>query len=180
MRWFMSCLMGAAILMAGCAEKPAPSDKPRQFILQKSPPKPPEPPPLPDQGREPPYQRGGKMQLSSDPLGGPATVVDTTQVKAEAGVGAKGRRLDNPNLNKMIVTPARTLFRVQERLVFEVTVPHAVQLFEASNGRRIKSHAEFMEQVIRANQIQLPELPAGQRYVFDPDSGELMVEKPAG
>jgi hypothetical protein len=25
----------------------------------------------------------------------------------------------------------------------------------------------------------LPELPAGQRYVYDPQTGELMVEKPA-
>ena len=68
----------------------------------------------------------------------------------------------------------------QERVVFEITVPHAIQLYEATKGMRIKTSEEFMEHIIRANQIQLPELPAGQRYIYEPLSGELMVEKPAG
>ena len=180
MRWFISCLIGGAILIAGCAEKPAPSNPPQKIILGGESPKAPTPPPPPDKGPEPPYLRGGRMQLTSDPLGGPATVSDTKRVKAEVGVGVKGRRLDDPNLNKMIVTPARTLFRTQERVVFEITVPHAIQLYEATKGMRIKTSEEFMEHIIRANQIQLPELPAGQRYIYEPLSGELMVEKPAG
>jgi hypothetical protein len=54
-----------------------------------------------------------------------------------------------------------------------------MQLYEATNGKKPTTHEEFMEQIIRANQIVLPELPAGQRYVYDPETGELMVEKPA-
>ncbi len=65
-------------------------------------------------------------------------------------------------------------------MVFEIQVPHALQLYEATNGRKPATHEEFMEQIIKANQIELPELPAGQRYIYDSQTGELMVEKPAG
>jgi hypothetical protein len=180
MRRLVCCLISGAVLVAGCVEQPAPSDPSQQVTRLKSSLKMPPPPPLPEKSAEPPYPPGGGMQLKSDPSGSPATVGDTTRVKAEVGVGAKGRRLDDPRLNQTIVTPARTLFRTQERIVFEISVPHALQLYEATNGRKPKTHEEFMEQVIQANQIRLPELPAGQRYVYDPQTGELMVEKPAG
>ncbi len=35
-----------------------------------------------------------------------------------------------------------------------------------------------MENIIKANGIALPELPAGQKYVFDPEQAQLMVERP--
>jgi hypothetical protein len=46
------------------------------------------------------------------------------------------------------------------------------------NGRGPKTHEEFMEKIIRANDIKLPELPSGHRYVYDPVQGELLVEQP--
>lgn len=180
MRWLVCCVIGGAVLIAGCAEQPAPAEPHQKPGKWKFPPKPPDPPPPPEKGPEPPYPPGGTMQLKSDPVGGPARVDETTRVKAEVGVGAKGRRLEDPKLVKMIVTPAVAYFRTQERIVFEVTLPHALQLFEATNGRKPKTHEEFMEQIIQANQINLPELPPGHRYVYDPQTGELMVEKPEG
>ena len=36
-----------------------------------------------------------------------------------------------------------------------------------------------MQKIIKENQIKLPELPFGQRYVYDPKKEQLMVEKPA-
>ena len=109
----------------------------------------------------------------------PPAASDTTRVKAEVGVGVKGQPLEDPRLVQTIVAPARALFRTEQRVVFEIQIPHAMQLYEATNGKRPATHAEFMEQIIQANQIVLPELPAGQRYVYDPETGELMVEKPA-
>ena len=41
-----------------------------------------------------------------------------------------------------------------------------------------KSHEEFMQRIIKDNDIVLPELPGGRRYVYDPKTGELMVEQP--
>jgi len=77
------------------------------------------------------------------------------------------------------VTPAKAYFSARERIVFEIAVPKALQLYEATNGSPPRSHEEFMTQVIEAQGIKLPELPPGQRYVYDPQTKELMVERPA-
>jgi hypothetical protein len=99
------------------------------------------------------------------------------RVKAEKGVGIKGRSLDEHQ--GMLVTPAKAYFSVRERVVFEIQIPEAVKLFKATNGSGPKSHEDFMAQIVDANQIHLPELPPGQRYVYDPEKEELMVERPA-
>ena len=54
-----------------------------------------------------------------------------------------------------------------------------MKLFKASEDRAPKSHEEFMEKIIKANNIHLPELPDGQRYQYDPKTEQLMVESPA-
>ena len=101
--------------------------------------------------------------------------------RAEAGVGKQGQSLQNEKgIGAMIVTPARSLFAVKQRTVFEIQIPKSMQLFEATQGRKPKSHEEFMSAIIKANLIQLPELPAGQTYIYDPQLGELMVQKPGG
>jgi hypothetical protein len=103
----------------------------------------------------------------------------TERVQAKTGVGQKGRRLEDERLVQTIVTPAISLFRTQERMTFEVKIPHALQLYEAMNGKKPTTEKEFFEQIIKANQIQLPELPPGHRYVYDPETGQLLVERPA-
>ncbi|MDX1928526.1 MAG: hypothetical protein SFV81_18495, partial [Pirellulaceae bacterium] len=101
-------------------------------------------------------------------------------VKAQAGVGIKGRSLDGETgIGKMISAPAATLFTVKEKVVFEIQLPQALNLFLASEGRPPKSHAEFMEKIVKANQIQLPELPAGMTYRFNTELGELWVDPAA-
>ena len=98
------------------------------------------------------------------------------QVQAGVGVGQQGRSLDEHE--GVYVTPVKALFATRERLVFEVQIPQALQLFNATEGRNPKSHEEFMEKIIKANQIQLPELPPNHRYLYDPMTNELMVERP--
>lgn len=100
----------------------------------------------------------------------PATITKT----AEVGAGAKGHYSQG-----FITTPLSTYFRAQERLAFEAQIPHAIQLFEATNGRPLKSHQEFMTEIIQANRINLPELPQGHKYVYDPKKKVLMIEQPA-
>lgn len=92
---------------------------------------------------------------------------------AQAGVGVKGRSLDNEK--GVLVTPAKTLFAARERVVFEIQIPQAMQLFKATNGQPPASHDEFMQRVIAENSIQLPMLPVGQRYQYDPATEQLMV-----
>ena len=81
-------------------------------------------------------------------------------------------------MSGVIVTPAKSLFAFQERAVFQIQLPQAIRLFEATNGRKPKSHDEYMASIIKANNIKLPELPQGQKYHYDVQRGELMVYKP--
>ena len=107
----------------------------------------------------------------------PAEPAPNVQVKAGVGSGKKGRSLDKHE--GIIVTPAKTLFAAKEKIKFEIEIPHALNLFKAYEGFAPKSHEEFMEKIIKANMIQLPELPEGHKYVYDPMLETLMVEKPA-
>ena len=90
--------------------------------------------------------------------------------KAAVGVGEKGR--DYP----ADIYPAATYWAIRERLAFEVQIPKAMQLFKATEGRAPKDHAEFMQRIIKESMIKLPDLPEGDRYVYDPKREELMVE----
>ncbi len=96
--------------------------------------------------------------------------------KAVAGVGKQGQSLkDNQGVAKIISGPASAMFNVRQKVVLEINVPHALQLFKATEGRFPKDHAEFMEKIVAANRLTLPELPAGAVYRFDSEKGELWV-----
>ena len=69
------------------------------------------------------------------------------------------------------------MYRAKEHIAFDIQIPHALDLFKATEGRLPKSHEEFMERIIKENQIKLPPLPEGQRYVYDVKQGQLMIGK---
>jgi hypothetical protein len=167
-------------LIVGCSDPPVPasSDAGPAGELTRNPSDLPPLPPPPSPQSTPPAPREGVATGN----GNSDWMKETEQgvrSRAEAGVGVKGQRLEDEKLVRMIVAPARALFRTQQRLVFEVQIPQALSLYQALHGRYPATHEEFMNQIVAANQIQLPELPPGQRYVYDPETGELMVEKPA-
>jgi hypothetical protein len=97
-------------------------------------------------------------------------------IKAEVGVGIKGRSLDE--YEGVVVTPAKTLFAVRERVVFDIQIPQALTLFNASEGRYPESDDEFMEKIVKFNNINLPKLPPEHTYYYDPETHELMVRRP--
>lgn len=100
----------------------------------------------------------------------------TEMVEAKVGVGKQGRSLDNES--GIVVEPVKQLFRVKEKIAFDFNLTSAMNLYKADKGRAPQTHEEFMEQIVKANNINLPELPAGQRYVYDPETETLMVERP--
>ena len=64
--------------------------------------------------REPPYPRGGRVEITEGAEGTQLKARDESErVKAEAGVGIKGQRLEDERLVQMIVTPASALFRTR-------------------------------------------------------------------
>jgi len=54
-------------------------------------------------------------------------------------------------------------------------IEHAVRLFEAENGHYPANYNEFMEKIIKANNIQLPVLPGGKKYQYDEANHKLVV-----
>ena len=59
-----------------------------------------------------------------------------------------------------------------------LAVEHAINLFNATEGRYPKDHAEFMEKIIRANDIKLPVLPYKGQYKYDEEQHALVVVYP--
>ena len=100
----------------------------------------------------------------------------TERVVAGVGVGQRGRSLDNRS--GPVVEPIKSLVATKERLAFDVQLKHAMNLYKATHGRLPQSHDEFMTQIVAFNKIKLPVLPKGHKYLFDPQRGELMVERP--
>ena len=59
-----------------------------------------------------------------------------------------------------------------------LAVDQAINLFQATEGRYPKDHAEFMEKIIRANNMRLPVLPNKGEYRYDEKSHSLVVVYP--
>ena len=97
------------------------------------------------------------------------------RVEAQVGVGAKGRDYGSGP----IATPAAAYWGVKQRIVFEIQIPQAMNLYKATNGNPPATQDEFFAQIIKANKIELPELPAGEKYVYDVEAAKLMVERPS-
>ena len=96
--------------------------------------------------------------------------------KAKVGVGAKGEGYGNM---APILKPASTFWKAKEAIAFNIVIPKNMQLFEATNGRKPKSHEEFMEKIIGEGKVKLPKLDEGLEYFYDADKGELMVRSQA-
>jgi hypothetical protein len=98
--------------------------------------------------------------------------VETVREPVAPGIGRKGRNYGSGP----VATPIRALFSTKERLVFDVQIPNALNIYKAINGNFPKTHEEFMKEIIKANGIKLPELPEGHKYVYDPETHKLMNE----
>jgi hypothetical protein len=77
-------------------------------------------------------------------------------------------------------------FAAEYKMVYEINVPHALNLYWASEGDYPKTHEEFMKNIIAFNKIVLPELPPDREYIYVPEEPDptkkLMVRatgKPA-
>jgi hypothetical protein len=120
----------------------------------------------------PPPERAAVQAMPAPVAASQPPVVE--RVAAAVGVGRKGRGYGDG----MVTTPVATLFAVKEKLAFEIMIPHALELYKLTEGHAPETHEEFMEKIVKFNQIQLPALPPGHRYVYDPKSERLMVERP--
>ncbi len=93
--------------------------------------------------------------------------------KAAVGAGEKGRGYGGD----MVTMPLATIWTVKEKLLYE-QIDDGMKLYKASEGHAPKTHEEFMDKIIKARNLKLPDLPAGHRYVYDPSVEKLMIERP--
>jgi hypothetical protein len=56
-----------------------------------------------------------------------------------------------------------------------LNIQHAVDLYQAENGRFPKDINEFMEEIIKKNNIALPLLPHYQEYGYDANQHKLII-----
>ncbi len=56
-----------------------------------------------------------------------------------------------------------------------LNIQHAIDLYKATNDRFPKDYDEFMAEIIRANNIALPQLPPYQAYGYDEKEHKLIV-----
>lgn len=57
----------------------------------------------------------------------------------------------------------------------ELSIKQAVNLFQAEHGRYPKDYDEFMERIIKYNNIELPVLPGKLKYAYDVENHELKI-----
>ena len=106
--------------------------------------------------------------LSAQPdSGNPAADPNGPRQKADAEATAKDFG------GGVLGQPFEVYFKAKDTLAFG-QMKQALDLYKVEHGVP-KSHEEFMEKIIKANQIQLPELGPGNVYEFDPKTGVLMV-----
>jgi hypothetical protein len=123
-------------------------------------------------------QRDLAAQKAAQEAAANAAVPPQQAQKAGVGVGEKGRSLEGGSENNpatIISGPAAAYFRTKEKIVFEIQIPQAMNLYMAEKGRNPRNHDEFMRDIIDLNRIPLPKLPSGMVYRYDSEKGELWV-----
>lgn len=123
----------------------------------------------------PPVLAGDPDEKGPDAFGPAGPPPTMKREEAKAGVGEKGRGYGGG----IITEPIHQKFTIEQRLVFEIQIPKAMQLYKALHDNQApKTHEAFMKEIIRANQIALPQLPEGDKYIYDPQLEKLMVQHP--
>ena len=56
-----------------------------------------------------------------------------------------------------------------------MNIQHAVDLYKAANDKYPANYAEFMKEIIEANNIALPKLPVYQEYGYDEKEHKLVI-----
>jgi hypothetical protein len=56
-----------------------------------------------------------------------------------------------------------------------LSIQKAVDLYHATNDRYPKDYDEFMNEIIKANNIALPKLPLYQKYAYDEKEHKLII-----
>lgn len=170
------CLMTLAIFVVaiGCEGNISPS--PQTAQMASGAPAPPAPaPPGDPQAANTATNPQVPAQDTTEPAEPAGNDSGTAEV-AKAGVGVKGRDYGGAGI---ITTPIQQYFRIGERINF-IQMDNSMKIYKAGHDNKgPKTQEEFMEVIIKENGVQLPDLPAGDEYFYDPKTAQLLVKHPA-
>ena len=191
MRTTIAALSVALLIAAGCGYEPAAVPPAKQVASQQPAAK---PGPASNTGISSPAegQSGltGGMRAAGNAIGmAPMDMMDggssggagappqkakpaSTYSKAQVGVGAQGQGYGGG----MVTEPVRQYFRIRERINF-LMMDKAMNDFKVLQERLPRDQQEF-DKLMSENGVRFPQLNPGERYVYDPKTGELMVEHP--
>jgi hypothetical protein len=81
--------------------------------------------------------------------------------------------------NKVVITNPITgpleAYQPMKQQIAALGIEHAVNLFNATEGRYPKDFEEFKSRVIDENKMRLPSLPKGLSYQYDVENHKLVV-----
>lgn len=75
-----------------------------------------------------------------------------------------------------ITAPLSAYGPMMER-VADIGVTQAIALFYATEGRYPKDHEEFMQRIVKENNLRLPVLPFKGEYVYDVENHVLLTKR---
>lgn len=116
-------------------------------------------------------------QPASPQVAGPVEPKPTVVEPAKPGMSSKVK-YDQSSPAVIVTTPLAEYVRIKDRLVLQ-NIEYALKLYNAEHGEYPQSHDEFMEKIVKFNNIKLPKLPDGHEYWYDAETHTLMIKHPA-
>jgi hypothetical protein len=105
------------------------------------------------------------------------TIGKTTQevrnLKEELAKG--GQTTDGKVHATDYITLQADVYRTEVAKLAKMKVKMDMDLYEAANNEKVKTYEEFMEKIIKENNISLPVLPYYQSYSYDKDKHMLII-----
>jgi hypothetical protein len=108
------------------------------------------------------YGQGAPIKLKSQ-------VDNPDLAKAEGGVGKRGQGYGGG----IITEPIRQRFIIEDRIKF-MNMQNTLKIYKAGNNDKNPATVkQFIDEIVTATGITLPELPRGHFYVYDPSAKNI-------
>ncbi len=143
-------ILCALVLSTGCEEERNVSDKPNDQTKAKS-----STPPKPEfiVGKRTQEIKNAATEIKKE-----GATVATTKITAKDPITLPG--------NAYVTMIGQTSI---------LNMQHAMDLYHAENDRYPRDYDEFMNEIIKANNIALPQLPYYQKYGYDEKEHKLVI-----
>jgi len=99
----------------------------------------------------------------------PKATDDIGEFKGDRQIVKPKVKITNP------ITGPLEAFEPMKQKIAQLGIEHAVNLFHALEGRYPKDYDEFMQRIIKENQMKLPEPARGFAYQYDVENHTLVV-----